>query len=357
MSQQLSASPHKEREKSYSIIFDYLRVFAMSGVLAVHLSQQFPMPHLMTQVAGMGAYCVQIFFVISGFLGCSFFFRPDATVGKYYRKRALRILPTYYAAIVAAMVCIEFFTKGYNADVFHLGWLRYFLGLNTILPSVDFWQWNNAFGFWTMTNFIVFYAFVPLVIKFVDTWRKGVVFFLLCYIASVIVRLLIKFYISGAPFPQLDSMLMWSPLVQMQYFALGMMTFFAVRDGKQSFAAIFLICFALFPAGICPPPLLFAILTCLFIISVKDRDVNIMGAPRKWLQFVAKYSFHVYLTHLLALAIGQKIAVSLCEPSTVCFYVVKLFVFIPATLLLCCFLELAQRTANKIFQRRQTQPT
>ena len=349
MSKQMSVTPRKEQGKSYSIIFDYLRVFAMLGVLAVHLSQQFPMPRLMKEVAGMGAFCVQIFFVISAYLGCSYFFRPGATIGQYYRKRALRILPTYYAAIVAAMVYIEFFTKGYNADVFHLGWLRYFLGLNTILPSVDFWQWNNAFGFWTMTNFIVFYAIIPMVIKFVDTWRKSVAFFLLCYIAAVIVRLLIKFYISGAPFHQLDSMLMWSPLVQMQHFALGMMTYFAVRDSKTSLAAIMLISMAMLPCGFCPPPMLFAILTCLFIISVKERDVNIMGAPRKCLQFVAKYSFHVYLTHLLALAIGQQIAVALCAPSTVCFYVVKLFVFIVATLLFCCFLELAQRTANKLF--------
>ncbi len=321
----------------------------MFGVLAVHLSQQFPMLHQMKEIARMGACCVQIFFVISAYLGCSYFFRPGATIGKYYKKRALRILPTYYAAIVAAMVYIEFFTKGYNADVFHLGWLRYFLGLNTILPSVDFWQWNNAFGFWTMTDFIVFYAIIPMIIKFVNTWRKSVVFFLLCYVAAVIVPRLIMFCIAGTPFHQLDTMLRFSPLVQMQHFALGMMTYFAVRDSKTSMAAIMLIGVAMLPRGFCSPPLLFAILTCLFIISVKERDVNIMGAPRKCLQFVAKYSFHVYLTHLLALAIGQQIAVALCAPSTVYFYMVKFFAFIVATLLLCCFLELAQRTANKIF--------
>ena len=348
----MSMPPLKEQGKNYSIIFDYLRVFAMLGVLVVHLSHNFPMPGLMKQIARMGAYCVQIFFVISAYLGCSYFFRQNATIGRYYKKRALRILPIYYAAIVAAMVYIELFTKGYNADIFHLGWLRYFLGLNTILPSDNFWQWNNAFAFWTMTNFIVFYAIIPMVIKFVNTWKKSVVFFLLCYVAARIVQLLIQAFISGSPFPELDTMLRGSPLVQMQYFALGMMAYFAVRDGKTSLAAILLICTAMLPKGFCAPPLLFAILTCLFIISVKESDVNIMGAPRKWLQFVAKYSFHVYLTHVLALTIGQQAAVTLCEPSTVCFYTVKLIVFIVVTPLLCCFLELAQRTANKIFNSR-----
>lgn len=349
MSQQMSVPPLREQGKRYSIIFDYLRVFAMFGVLAVHLSQQFPMPGLMKQIAGMGAYCVQTFYVISAYLGCSYFFRPVATIGGYYKKRALRILPTYYAAIVAAMVYIEFFTKGYNPDVFHLGWVRYFLGLNTILPSVDFWQWNNAFGFWTMTNFIVFYAIIPIVIKKVKSFKDGAIFFLICFIISAVARVLSNLYATPGTYSELDLMIGWSPAVQMQHFALGVMTYFAVRDGKQSFAAIILICFALFPARICPPPLLFAILTCLFIISVKEREVNITGAPGKWLQFVAKYSFHIYLTHLLALAIGKRIALIFCEPSTVCFYAAKLIVCIVATILLCCFLELAQRTANKLF--------
>lgn len=94
----------------------------------------------------MGAHCVQIFFVISGYLGCSYFFRcSDSTVIEYYKKRSLRILPIYYAAILAAMIYVELFTQGFNKDVFYLGWARYYLGLNTLLPSADFWHWKRVF--------------------------------------------------------------------------------------------------------------------------------------------------------------------------------------------------------------------
>ncbi|MBQ8377057.1 MAG: acyltransferase [Akkermansia sp.] len=352
MSLHMSSPVLSEQGKSYSIIFDYLRVFAMFGVLAVHVSQQFPMPHLMKQIAGMGAHCVQIFFAISGFLACSYFFRPGASIGEYYKKRALRILPTYYAAIVAVMVAVEFFTKFNTNDIFHLGWLRYFLGLNMILPSSDFGLWNNACGFWTMGDFIFFYAVIPFVMKKVKSFNSSFIFFLICFIVSAVAQTLSNEYAASSTYSELNLMIWCSPLVQMQHFALGMMTYFAVREGKQSFATILLICIALLPARICPPPLLYAILTCFFIISVKESDVNIGGFPRICLQFISKYSFHVYLTHVLAIKVGRQIAAMSCQPSTVCFYATKLFVFMVVTLLLCCFLELAQRTANKIFQSR-----
>lgn len=345
----MSASTQQEQGKNYLIIFDYLRVFAMLGVLAVHLSQQFPMPFAVKEIAGRGAFCVQTFFVLSAYLACSYFFRPTATITEYYKKRSLRILPTYYAAIVAAMVYIEVFTNGYNEDIFHLGWLRYFLGLNTILPSADFWQWNNAFGFWSMTDFIVFYAIMPFVIKVVNTLKSSVAFFLICYVASVLVRVLLNACETENLYSEFGTLIWWSPIAQMQHFALGIMAFFAVREKKESLTAIILICLAMLPSRFCPYTLLFSILTCLFIISVKNRDVNVTGKPRKCLQFVAKYSFHIYLTHVLALAIGQRIALIFCEPSTLCFYAAKLIVCIVATILLCCFLELAQRTANKLF--------
>ncbi len=166
--------------KTYSIIFDFIRIFAMLGVLAVHLSQQFPVSALLKSVLGMGACCVQVFFVISAYLACSYFYKHEASTINYYKKRAIRILSTYYAAITAAIIYVTIFTNGYPEDTYDLGWLRYFLALNTILPSDSFWHWNNAFGFWTMTDFIFFYAIMPFVFKVVHSFYRSVIFFFIC---------------------------------------------------------------------------------------------------------------------------------------------------------------------------------
>lgn len=346
----MSTLQQKNHTANYSIVFDIIRVFAMLGVLIVHYSLQFPMPQMMKEMAKLGANCVQIFFVISGYLGCSYFFKsPNASIIGYYKKRSLRILPTYYAAIFAAMIYIELFTPGFNKDVFYLGWLRYFLGLNTILPSTDFIHWNNAFGFWTMTNFIVFYALIPIVIKVVNSFKRGIILFIICYIIHCVIRFVIKNYITGDPFPELGSTLWYSPLVQMQYFALGILTYFAGKENKTSLAAIMLIGMALLPDKLCSVAHLYAILTCIFIISVKDSDIKITGKPRKCLQFISKYSFYVYLSHLIALAISHKITVSIYSTSSVAHYPIKFFIWIVVTILLCYFLESVQRIANKIF--------
>lgn len=340
-----------KRTCSRSHVFDCLRVVAMCGVLAVHLSQQFPIPtDFLQRAMGMGANCVQIFFVISAFLACGYFFKSGATTAGYYKRRALRILPTYYAAIVAVMLWVECATKGYNPDIFHLGWLRYFLALNTILPSTDFWQWNNAFGFWTMTDFIFFYAIIPLLIKVFNSFRKCVILFFICLIVARIISLYIDSITTNTIFSNLQLMIRWSPLFQMRHFALGMMTYFAVREDKKSYAAIILVATGMLPI---PSDLLFSILTCLLILAVRENDIHIIGRKQKLLQFFSKYSFHIYLTHLLSLTIGGRIAKQFFAPCSLSFYASKFLLFIGCTFILCLFLEIIQRLSNRIFSSKK----
>ena len=324
----------------------------MLGVLAVHLSQHFPVPALLKSVLGMGACCVQVFFVISAYLACSYFYKPNATTLDYYKKRAIRILPTYYAAITAAIIYVTCFTEGFPEDSYGLGWLRYFLALNTILPSDSFWHWNNAFAFWTMTNFIFFYAIMPILIKAVHSFNRSIVFFIISY-AVALCTYKTQALLPADIFSEQDLLIAWSPLGQMQHFALGIMTFFAVKMQKKSPAYILLILLAALPGPFCSIPLRFAILTCLFILSVKSSDILIHGAKLKWLKFVSKYSFHIYLTHILGLTIGLRAATIICEPSTCYFYAVKFIVAVITTILLCLFLEISQRTAEWLFLQRK----
>ena len=340
---------HITTASTRSYVFDYLRVFAMFGVLAVHISQQFFVPFtFLKQVMGMGQFCVQIFFVISAYLACSYFFKRGCSTSGYYKRRLLRILPTYYAAIVAAMLYIEFTTEGYETDIFHLGWLRYFFALNTILPSADYRAWNNAFAFWTLSDFLFFYALVPYLIKVFNTFRRCVYFFFICIIVATITRCICVDFNSSC-FSELPTMIRQSPLCQMQHFAAGMMTFFAVREEKKSIAVLILVLTAMLPYVVCDSALTFAILTGIFILSVKEEDIAVKS---RWVLFFSKYSFHIYLTHVLALAIGWRIADLLFvrDISPFSYHLTRLFVFIGGTIALCCFLEIVQRIANRVFK-------
>lgn len=346
------AHAYNKNVNTRSAVFDYLRIFAMLGVLAVHFSQQFPIPFVgLKSVMSLGANCVQVFFVISAYLACFSFAKKTASVSGYYKKRALRILPTYYAAIVAAMVYVELFTDGYSSDAFHLGWIRYFLALNTILPSTNFDQWNNTFGFWTMTDFIFFYALFPFLIKYFHTVRRCFFLFLICLVVERLSVLLGTSLAQCTNYSKMSLLIEWSPLGQMVHFALGMMTYFAVLEKKKSCVAVFLIAFCMI---VVRPFWKFPMLISILIMFVHEPDVAIQGWKQKLVQCVSKYSFHIYLTHLLALAVGGKLALLFAEPSTSSFFITKFLVFVIFTFILSAFLEMAQRIANRMFAPRNT---
>lgn len=73
-------------QNKYNIVLDYLRIAAMLGVLLIHFSAYFPVPGLSSAVK-YGKYGVQVFFIISAYLGCSFFASRDADTLKYYKRR------------------------------------------------------------------------------------------------------------------------------------------------------------------------------------------------------------------------------------------------------------------------------
>jgi len=342
----------------YDIRFDYLRCVAMLGVLAVHLSQHFPTTPFIKSVMVVGMYGVQMFFVISAWLGCESMYRQSYSLKHYYCSRALRILPIYYAAIIAAMLYVCMGTNGFSSDIFHLGWFRYFLGLNTILPSASFWQWNNAFAFWTMSEFIYFYISLPFIIKLVNSWNKSILFFLLCVLLAELSPKAIGWfsfhYGQGTIIEQFSEMVNfigYSPLCQMQYFALGILGYFAIRDNKKSFAVIIMILVSISSIICDSSALLIAALTCIFILTVKSADVLLSGSSLTCLKLISKYSFHIYLAHMLSLQIAGRLAGIVGE--SCCFYVVKFLFFFFILLLLCYYLEFVQHITVILVNRQR----
>lgn len=76
---------------------DYLRIFAIFAVVWVHLSIYVDIPFAIRSYFTWGACGVQIFFVLSGYLAIKTY---SGNVASYYKKRALRIIPSYYIGII-----------------------------------------------------------------------------------------------------------------------------------------------------------------------------------------------------------------------------------------------------------------
>lgn len=131
-------------------------------------------------VLRQGGFGVQIFFVISGFLITTLLLRERDRFGQisirdFYVRRALRIWPLYYATIGLYVVLMVVVVHGFRSrDFFH--YLPYFLTYTyTWFMSP---QWNaGTFNLaWTLCTEEQFYAFWPLVLRFVrGRWSSAII--------------------------------------------------------------------------------------------------------------------------------------------------------------------------------------
>ena len=278
-----------EKEKQQKNMgLDLLRVFACLWVVAVHLEQNISMPAVLRTFCQRGSTGVDIFFVLTGFLayksldmvrgasGCN-----RAIVIAYWKKRAIRILPAYYAVILFYGIYFSVLGK-VPVDETGWGWFRYLFLLNQWIPSTEVF-WTNIGAVWSVSVFALFYLLVPfyycLVRKFSVSLIGMVVFYVLAKVVGVYV--------------------VWmQPLRFLYLFAIGITVYLAIKEEKAKLlVALFsgaVLILLVYDAGIAIWP---AFLTAIFIAvsdGIKIKNVII----KKGIMIVSKYSYTVYLVHV-----------------------------------------------------------
>lgn len=269
---------------------DLLRVLAAWMVLAVHAGQ----------VAGLdaltypGAYGVQLFFILSGYLSEASLAR-DADPLRYYRRRLARILPAYYLLLAVRWVWDA--ARGVPTGA---GYLRYFAFLQMWLPSDDWALWNNRSALWTMSAFAFFYLLAPWLHRILNSfWRSFAVLVLLLLgkgkLGAVIAQLL-------ADRPQSANISEFSaktPLMVLYCFLFGTALWHALREGKALFYGGFCLMLPVlldFERGV--PECVLAALVLLALVCPAPR---LSEAQSRVLGYLSASSFWLYLFHPLVL--------------------------------------------------------
>ena len=68
-------------------------------VFIVHFGQRIELTGTIRNLTDFGAFGVQLFFIISGYLACSSLCNRTVNIKKYYLKRLIRIAPLYYFVV------------------------------------------------------------------------------------------------------------------------------------------------------------------------------------------------------------------------------------------------------------------
>lgn len=170
---------------------DTIRAIAATSVVATHVA-------FFSGYYGTGGFLgtasarldigVAIFFVLSGFLLSSQFLKQVATgegvsgVRRYLYKRALRILPLYWVAVVFAMTLLP---ENAGADI--TTWLR-----NLTLTQI-YWSAGPSQGLtqmWSLSTEVAFYLILPLFALVIAQitrhrgWKVRPIIFILAFAAA-----------------------------------------------------------------------------------------------------------------------------------------------------------------------------
>lgn len=174
---------------------DAMRFFAFLAVFFLHIlpgvevaahhgaSRTFAI--VASAVQDSGEYGVGLFFLLSSYLITKLLLLEKQTTGdihlkQFYLRRLLRIWPLYYLIVLIGLA-VQPLNSQYHLTsprilsylFFYVNWVTAFMG----------WAWNPIFPLWTVSCEEQFYAFWPLMMKFLsERAAKILCFFLIGFI-------------------------------------------------------------------------------------------------------------------------------------------------------------------------------
>lgn len=264
---------------------DALRGIASLGVVLFHAAEGHhidQLPDFARQIAGVGAFGVPIFFVISGFvIACSLAEQQmtPSSFGKFLLRRSIRLDPAYWVAIAIALGFSALASKMISGrPENHFTCPQVLAHLIYAQSILRFEQINPVF--WTLCYEVQFYVVFALLLFSKSRWTV---------IVAMIVSLLWCFRLAPS-MPGLFTNLWYA-------FLLGASAWFGWR--YQRFRLIYFAYFTAVSASAIYFRDSFALCTSLtsMTIFIAAASGRLSAMNWRWLQFLGAISYSLYLLH------------------------------------------------------------
>ena len=222
------------KPSNYRPELDVLRFAAFGLVFAHHLLPQKGPLGFVTQSCGFG---LPLFFTLSAFLIAGNLAREKretdrVDVKSFYRRRCLRIWPLYFSALAAAA---GFDLATGFLDAAHV---RLLTSLTTFTSDIYLttsqvpWINDLAQPLWSISVEEQFYLLYPLLVVRLDARGQWITNLVIMTIAAT------SQAVMGALHMERDHVIWSSPLVQMEFLAVGAMLALALRDRQALIGAV-----------------------------------------------------------------------------------------------------------------------
>jgi peptidoglycan/LPS O-acetylase OafA/YrhL len=316
---------------------DGMRGLAIMMVLVYHIIRlnpvefRHPIFGIILRIADMGWAGVDVFFVLSGFLITSILLRTKKQEGyfkKFYARRILRIFPLYYTTITLIFIAMPLISPEQTGSA-RATWPWYYLYAQ---------NWGNAFNLiptifvvnatWSLAIEEQFYLFWPTIVYYLSSKKLGflsvfLVFFSLFLRLGIVIkfRKLLDYnkFFYFATITRLDSLILgalialafesdwWKNILKriaVPVFGLGfgLTVYFASRRPDSPLVDNYLM----FTYGYTVIALTSAALIVMLTTFAETNPLR--GIFRSGvLRFFGKYSYAIYLFHMLPLLIFQRL--------------------------------------------------
>lgn len=278
-------------------ILDIVRICAALMVFTVHFFMFVDAPEGLTKITANFSSGVALFFVISGYLMMASVERSKS-YAEYLKKRVIRIIPSYYAIVIAAALVWDILLHQMPADELSLGWLRYFLFLNTIVPSQEYYFWNDLWGLWTFSCFMVFYLIAPFLKKWIQNYRQSLVFFAVSIVGGYVFGYAAEYVFGRLGYADAYIIAGDSPLFNLNIFVIGICIWYAVKEKKeQNFMGVCAVLTALLMLAGKANRISYGCLAAVIILAFWNVEFK-NAAVAKVIDIMSRYSFPLYLVHL-----------------------------------------------------------
>jgi len=328
MTSSVTAGSDKHIARGHLLALDGIRGLAILMVICSHAFEsnydaQGPLVKALGHFLYYGLFGVDLFFVLSGFLITGILYDSLQDKGyfrKFYMRRALRIFPLYYGVLAVCLLLthpLHFHWRG-------MGWLLLFylqnfrpMQIMTFTPGAGIYLYH----FWSLAVEEQFYLIWPAVVFLVRDKRKLLVTTLVGSAMAILLRgILLK--AGASPFAmhvtmvcRADSLLLGGALAMLYRSQRWKQVQRIAPSGFWGATAIMVFSIAVVRPWLDNQPfyrsmwggveytVLAVGFACLIAWSLRAGSVCSWIFQRAWIRFLGKYSYGLYVLHVIVLCL------------------------------------------------------